>query len=230
MHLPTPIRRIIAWLAILGYTLVASGLPLPLGNMCADATNSPAAKRLAGKDRSKPFPCMDKPCGCATAEQCFSSCCCHTLAERLAWAKLHNVHSAVLVALEHRVARNALTDRLAIASPAPKKPSCCSSQHPARASCCSSEPAASPLPPSGPEAPGSQERESPRSKTVTLRAMLACGGIAAQWFSMAVSLPPPGVDISVTFHVVERLLLIDDIAECLHASPAARPPCASSPS
>jgi len=57
--------------------------------------------------------------------------------------------------------------------------------------------------------------------------MLACSGIAAQWFSMAVSLPPPGVDVSITLHVVERLLLIDDIAECLHASPAARPPSAS---
>ena len=227
MHPPPPVRRIIAWLAIVGYSLVASGLPLPLGNMCVDATDSPAAKRLAGKDRSNPFPCMDKPCGCATAEQCFSSCCCHTLAERLAWAKLHNVHSAVLAALEHRVARDALTDGLVIALPAAKKPSCCSSQLPARASCCSSQPAASSLPPSGPETPRSQEREASRSQTVTLRAMLACGGIAAQGFSMAVSLPPPGVDVSVTLHVVERLLLIDDIAECLHAPPAARPPSAS---
>ncbi len=227
MHPPPPVRRIIAWLAIVGYSLVASGLPLPLGNMGADTTDSPAAKRLAGKDRSNPFPCMDKPCGCATAEQCFSSCCCHTLAERLAWAKLHNVHSAVLAALEHRVARDALTDGLVIALPAAKKPSCCSSQSPARASCCSSQPAASSLPPSGPETPGSQEPEASRSQTVTLRAMLACSGIAAQWFSMAVSLPPPGVDVSITFHVVERLLLIDDIAECLHASPAARPPSAS---
>ena len=227
MHAPPPVRRIIVWLAIVGYSLVASGLPLPLGNMGVDATDSPAAKRLAAKDRSNPFPCMDKPCGCATAEQCFSSCCCHTLAERLAWAKLHNVHSAVLVALEHRVARDALTDSLVIALPAPKKPSCCSSHPPARASCCSSQPAASSLPPSEPETPGSQEREASRSQTVTLRAMLACSGIAAQWFSMAVSLPPPGVDVSITFHVVERLLLIDDIAECLHASPAARPPSAS---
>lgn len=227
MHPPPPVRRIIAWLAIVGYSLVASGLPLPLGNMGADTTDSPAAKRLAAKDRSNPFPCMDKPCGCATAEQCFSSCCCHTLAERLAWAKLHNVHSAVLVALEHRVARDALTDSLVIALPAPKKPSCCSSQSPARASCGSSQPVASSLPPSGPETSGSQEPEASRSKTVTLRAMLACGGIAAQWFSMAVSLPPPGVDVSITFHVVKRLLLIDDIAECLHASPAARPPSAS---
>ena len=227
MHPPPPVRRIIVWLAIVGYSLVASGLPLPLGNMGADATDSPAAKRLAAKDRSNPFPCMDKPCGCATAEQCFSSCCCHTLAERLAWAKLHNVHSAVLVALEHRVARDALTDGLVIALPAPKKASCCSSHPPARASCCSSQPAASSLPPSEPETPGSQEREASRSQTVTLRAMLACGGIAAQWFSMAVSLPPPGVDVSITLHVVERLLLIDDIAECLHASPAARPPSAS---
>ena len=43
------------------------------------------------KDLSVPFPCQDKGCGCANAQQCWSSCCCHTDLEKLAWAKRHGV-------------------------------------------------------------------------------------------------------------------------------------------
>jgi hypothetical protein len=90
-----PLRRITTWLAILGYTLVAAGLPLPFGMIAPAAPDSPAAKRVAGKDRSRSFPCMDRPCGCATAEQCFTSCCCNTPAETLAWATAHRVEPLV---------------------------------------------------------------------------------------------------------------------------------------
>ena len=47
--------------------------------------------RLSPKDRSTPFPCMDSRCGCRTAEQCWKHCCCHTLEEKLAWAREHGV-------------------------------------------------------------------------------------------------------------------------------------------
>lgn len=218
------LRRITTWLAILGYGLVASGLPLPLESMWAVATDSPAAKRLAGKDRSQPFPCIDKACGCATAAQCFASCCCHTPAERLAWAKLHRVESAVLEALEHRVAGEVRTACLTTArvSPTPNKPACSSSLRQESDSCCS-EPA-SPLPPSAPAAPAAEEWASPPAQTVILRAMLACGGIASEWFSMAVSLPPPRVAVFQAFISMARLDLRDEIVEQVFASPGKRPP------
>lgn len=41
---------------------------------------------VAPKDRSIPFPCQDSVCGCRDAESCWRSCCCHTHAERAAWA------------------------------------------------------------------------------------------------------------------------------------------------
>lgn len=44
-----------------------------------------------GKDVSRPFPCMESACGCMDAEACWQSCCCHTHAERLAWARKHLV-------------------------------------------------------------------------------------------------------------------------------------------
>jgi hypothetical protein len=197
-------RRITIWLAILGYTLVASGLPLPFGIVAPSAQDSPAAKRLAGKDRSRPFPCMDKPCGCATAEQCFTNCCCHTLAERLAWAKARGLEPAVLAALARRVA---------VASPAPAAAGCCAVKQQAKPSCCASTDdgegaedsvcgdstslAGEPVSPPSSDEPAPNDEpapdDEPGCKVVILRAMLACGGIVAQWAAVGVSLPPPGI-------------------------------------
>jgi hypothetical protein len=65
-----------AMLAVL-YLVTASGIPLPAGNVTHKS--------------GEYFPCSESPCGCASAEQCWRSCCCHSLAERLAWAREHGV-------------------------------------------------------------------------------------------------------------------------------------------
>jgi hypothetical protein len=65
-------RRCASGLLLAMYVVTAAGVPLPTGN---HATKS-----------GELFPCMDCPCGCNSAEQCWRSCCCHTLAERMAWA------------------------------------------------------------------------------------------------------------------------------------------------
>lgn len=171
------LRRRTAWCALVGYVLVASGLPLPFGSP-PGAGGEAAAKRLAVKDRAQPFPCMDKPCGCATAEQCFTNCCCHTPAETLAWARGHRVAAHVLAALERRVAAPAAGVSCCAAR---ARPACCAEQ----AACCSAAaPAVTPAPASAPPA-------APR--VVSLRAMLACGGIIAQWSAVAAAPPPPRV-------------------------------------
>jgi hypothetical protein len=261
MHLDAPARRITTWLAILGYTLVASGLPLPLGSVGAPVPRDTAsARRLAAKDRSQPFPCMDKPCGCDTADRCFTSCCCHTPAETLAWARAHGVEPALLVALERRVTGAAPASVQAAAKatptnkPTPKKSSCCAAAPRVESSCCSTAPTTpgSEIP-SWPEicsdrqslaaapratADGSVCTESvsteqevpadgepaPRSRTVTLRAMLACGGIVAEWFAAGAALPPPRVDISRATVIFDVCMPADEAGECLRASPAAPPP------
>jgi hypothetical protein len=43
------------------------------------------------KDLSTPFPCQSHPCGCPNADYCWRYCGCHTVAEKLSWAKMHNV-------------------------------------------------------------------------------------------------------------------------------------------
>lgn len=37
------------------------------------------------------YPCANGHCGCATATQCWTNCCCHTPRERLAWAMRNGV-------------------------------------------------------------------------------------------------------------------------------------------
>ena len=43
------------------------------------------------KDISIPFPCQFNGCGCKDAVQCWSSCGCHSDAEKIAWAKANSV-------------------------------------------------------------------------------------------------------------------------------------------
>jgi hypothetical protein len=83
-------RRLGSQLLLVAFALTAAGVPLPMGS-------SP-------KKSSEPFPCATCKCGCASAEQCWRSCCCHTLAQRLAWAREHGVEPpAFAVAEAHRM-------------------------------------------------------------------------------------------------------------------------------
>lgn len=61
------------------------------------------------KDASEPYPCMNCACGCANAEMCWRECCCHTHAEKLAWARKNGVTPpAFVVALaQAEVAKSA---------------------------------------------------------------------------------------------------------------------------
>ena len=47
--------------------------------------------RTIEKDQSVAFPCQDRPCGCKTADDCWTNCCCFSDQEKLAWAKEHQV-------------------------------------------------------------------------------------------------------------------------------------------
>jgi hypothetical protein len=189
--------RPLRWLLLAVHALVASGLPLPV---LSPPAGSAAARKLAAKDRSRPFPCMDKACGCDSAERCFSNCCCHTPAETLAWAKARGIEPAVIAALRRRIAAPApsLAAGSCCASQTQQQtePSCCAAgaaaagteADPADDAVCSDYQSLAAEPAAPPEQPADEE---PAPKVVILRAMLACGGIVAQWAAASVSLPPP---------------------------------------
>ena len=191
-----PCRRVVVWICLLLYALVASGLPLPMGTL-----DGSVAARLAEKDRSKPFPCMNKPCGCGSAKQCFAKCCCHTAAERLAWARARRVEDAILRDLERQRAEEE--------SPLKSAEGTCCAKRPASGSratldgpqiCSESRSLAvtkdqDPKPSAEDEAPPAEV--TPR-RSLVLRAMLACGGIAAEWCSCGIAVPPPSAPVAVT--------------------------------
>jgi len=71
----TPIaRRVLSVLVLLG--VCAASLPLPVPVVAA-----------VMKDRSIPFPCQDHPCGCHDAKQCWTTCGCMSMEEKLRWAE-----------------------------------------------------------------------------------------------------------------------------------------------
>lgn len=217
------IHRFFAWISLVGYGLVAAGLPLPSGAVAPGGASPAAEKRLAVKDRSTPFPCMDKPCGCVTAEQCFTMCCCHTPAETLAWAKAHEVDPAVIAGLQRRVAAQP-EKKVAVSSccSATTSDACCSVA--LKSACCAGVTATT----SSEEHPVPCEQpadEPVSSQTVVLKAMLACGGIVSQWLVVGGSPPPPVVVALVSVApLVEVILPGDAVFSCVRAAPDAPPP------
>lgn len=138
----TLLHRWPAKLVLLGYVWMCCGGTLPATLlMSTEMVNS-----VAAKDRSVPFPCMDKPCGCRNAEQCFKSCCCSSKAERIVWAKEHQVADEYLaIAIESKeqpVATKSCCASKAATScckPAEKTASCCEKASPQK-HCCEQQP------------------------------------------------------------------------------------------
>lgn len=71
-------RRLTSALLLVSWALAVWPLPL-----------TPVA--TTPKDRSRPFPCRDRACGCRSAEECWQGCCCFTDREKLAWAAANDV-------------------------------------------------------------------------------------------------------------------------------------------
>lgn len=217
-----PDHRTLRWLVLFGYVLVAAGVPLPTGSMAAGASRSAvAARRLAAKDRSVPFPCMDSPCGCVTAEQCFESCCCHTPAELLAWATARRLSLDVLQGLERRLEQ----------TPPAVASSCCGEATPERASCCEAAAAAG-CDEAAPaccddaaatvaaadaccddhELPAAAEVAPLSESVVVLQAMLACGGVVSEWLACAAAPLPVVLVVSPLERRRETVVPADDVA------------------
>lgn len=97
------IARKVVSLLVLGCLLLAS-MPIPLGT------------KVVQRVDSTPFPCMDCACGCATAEQCWTACCCFTPAERQSWAEQHGVTPP-----SYAVLSSPILHRLTSKPSAPKK-------------------------------------------------------------------------------------------------------------
>ena len=107
------------------YVVTAAGIPLPV-------VRQPAKS-------GELFPCAMNGCGCDSAERCWRSCCCHTLAERLAWAEKHGVRPPEFAIAEAE--RNGINvSRLADSSASATQPKTCCARKAvnSKQSCCAS--------------------------------------------------------------------------------------------
>jgi len=104
-------RKLVCLLLLVSF--FASFVPLPGG---------PAVpSHPSEKDRSQPFPCQNRPCGCRSAEQCWKKCCCFTNAQKLAWAEKNRVTVPKFVIKQ---AEEEQASKVATASQR-SNPSCC---------------------------------------------------------------------------------------------------------
>lgn len=113
------LRRASVWLALVNYSAMALGLPLP-------------ASVVSGSVSGEAHPCRDHRCGCVSAEQCWKACCCYSHDEKLAWARRNGVTvpSYVFAEPEVRPASNRSPVRKSCCAPSAaiaKTKSCCSS-------------------------------------------------------------------------------------------------------
>jgi hypothetical protein len=217
-HTPRPKFRhsLGAAVALLGYLAAAIGFPLPA---------APAVR----KDLSQPFPCQDHLCGCQNAEQCWSSCCCFTPAERFARAESHGVRPPAYaekpaadgwrtVPLREKSGDDA-APTTCCGDGTPDRSCCPKCRSASRASCCEREAQEQPL-----AAPGLAEAGR-GVRWAMLVSALRCRGLTTLWVaSGAVVVPPPAIPSASGSLAPERLRPKDFFATRLTRTPPAPPP------
>lgn len=159
-------RTATCWATVISYLIVALGIQIPL----------PAVKKAG-----QPYPCMNRPCGCASAEQCWRHCCCTTLEQRLAWARENHVTPPDYALAEAR-ARGIDWESYCRVGP----------EHSARICQDGEEVAAKGCRHSQGEHPCGDAKHNAAAGIVWMQA-LACKGVNQNWMGLSVSLPPPAV-------------------------------------
>lgn len=203
--------------ALAAYLIAAVGVPLP---------------SFQGKDRSQPFPCMDRPCSCKSAAACWTSCCCTTPEERLHWAHEHGVEppSALLAAVSSNAAEAKAPaaraccarrsspddDHAANAAPGPRSHGC---GHDHGTSPCSAADRHEPI------ATAEQSQDADAVDFVVISAMRECQGLSPLWSALsAATLPPAPVSFEFEWRLASWIAVRSDSASSLSSSPAVPPP------
>lgn len=180
------------WVAAAAYIYLALGIPLPIPS---------------GMISAEAYPCMNHPCGCRSAEQCWHNCCCMSLLDKLEWARENHVTPPDYVLAEaelrgiqwHAFCLHAYDE-------ADSTCSCCR-QH---SSVCTDSSCA---------------KRSRAASGIVLIEALKCSGAGDTWHGMSVSLPPPA-EVSLAFAKapVERTCCISRNFSTISFPPDLPPP------
>jgi hypothetical protein len=212
-------RHCVAMLLLSAFVVTSAGIPLPLSK--------------TSMMRGEIFPCAMNRCGCDSAERCWRSCCCHTLAERLAWARRHGVRPPAFALAKARAAGLDLA-WLADASQMRQSSSrCCAEKPPSGvpASCGTNAALAHSVNTAscratvrGEAQPDNVTGENEWDSTVAWRA-LACHGHVMNWLAAVPTFCVPCLerlhDLPLTAWLSPT---VSDLAEGVSDSPAVPPP------
>jgi len=178
-------RQAISLFVLLGIVCTYFPIPVSPGSVSGAARAEHAPVK---KDRSRPFPCAQRVCGCQSAEQCWRKCCCFTDAQKVAWADTHGVELPDFV--RQAAARSAVAHRRTT----------CLETKSGRNSCARCEPG-KPAALSQSKATRTRHRSRPESdpqlastEVVIVQHALACQGLSWQWqFDPGTAPRPPMV-------------------------------------
>jgi hypothetical protein len=172
-------HRCCSLLACIWYVMIVMNVSLPTELLFNSDAN-------IAKDSSVPFPCQSKSCGCRSAEQCYRNCCCHTPAERRAFAEQHGLKSVELgIPDEETEPTHRQTKSCCAAKQSTPVASCCSKP---KESCCSPQ-----------KSSCSSPKVATKSKSLCIMSALKCQGQGMDLLSIALALlPEPRVEIECT--------------------------------
>jgi hypothetical protein len=212
-------RRTITGVALIAYLATAVGYPLP-------------AASAGRKDFSQPFPCQGHVCGCQSAEECWSACCCLTPEERWAWARAHGVQPPEY-AEKPATTPGWRTVRLRDQAEARNHScgSCCDRDHPSRGSCCSKSAAHVTRPtccsrskPEDDSQSGSTALARHSGGWVPGVSALRCKGLSLLWVDGGVVVPAVGCASRIYVTPPEQAATENDQPVRLGQAPPAPPP------
>jgi hypothetical protein len=196
-------RRAVCAFLLGAYIVTAAGIPLPLAS-------GPVKTREL-------FPCAMTRCGCDSAERCWRSCCCHSLAERLAWARRNGVRPPAFAVAQARAAGIYLS-LLADTGAADERPgSCCMADRlPKKPACCAKNQITTNA--------NESNRAAGDDHIVGWRA-LACRGQAVQWLAAVPTLivPPRGIVNDLPL-IERRAPAVSEAATSVPHAPDVPPP------
>jgi len=193
------------------YLVAALEIPLPV---------------FVHKISSQPFPCQDHACGCQTAEECWSQCCCFTVDERWAWAREHNVEPPAYA--ERPTDSRAATVRerdccrsLTVAAQTSSagwntvklRDRDCSTTTTKSCCCCPSQPAA-PV----------KDWSDTSGHWITMMTTWRCQGYSTLWISAGAVLPVPPLSLSFDYAPPSRVCLLTVHADMIPSTPPDPPP------
>jgi hypothetical protein len=154
-------RRCVSAFLLIAYAVTAAGVPISVG--------SPLGKS------GEVFPCMASSCGCRTADQCWRSCCCHSLKERLDWARKRGIEPPAFALAQARALGIDVPLNATECDSGEAAEKCCQSSPQAAAasratSCCSQQ-----IVPA--------ESENGREQSIVAWRALACRGQSMNWLA-----------------------------------------------